>query len=47
MIRLHSVRDERTGADDHPQAYFALVVALIITVKLVKWAKRWELMAVA
>ena len=31
----------------HRLAQFALAVALIITVKLVKWAKRWESMAVA
>jgi hypothetical protein len=31
----------------HRLAQFALAVALIITVKLVKWAKRWEGMAVA
>jgi transposase len=31
----------------HRLAQFALAVALIITVKLVKWAKRWEQMAVA
>jgi transposase len=31
----------------HRLAQFALAVALIITVKLVKWAKRWDLMAVA
>jgi hypothetical protein len=28
----------------HRLAQFALAVALIITVKLVKWAKRWESM---
>ena len=31
----------------HRLAQFALAVALIITVKLVKWAKRWDSMAVA
>jgi transposase len=31
----------------HRLAQFALAVALIITVKLVKWAKRWDGMAVA
>jgi len=31
----------------HRLAQFALAVALIITVKLVKWAKRWEQMALA
>jgi len=31
----------------HRLAQFALAVALIITVKLVKWAKRWASMAVA
>jgi transposase len=31
----------------HRLAQFALAVALIITVKLVKWAKRWDPMAVA
>ena len=31
----------------HRLAQFALAVALIITVKLVKWAKRWGSMAVA
>ena len=31
----------------HRLAQFALAVALIITVKLVKWARRWESMAVA
>jgi transposase len=31
----------------HRLAQFALAVALIITVKLVKWAKRWQSMAVA
>ena len=31
----------------HRLAQFALAVALIITVKLVKWAKRWDAMAVA
>jgi hypothetical protein len=28
-------------------AQFALAVALIIAIKLVKWAKRWDSMAVA
>jgi transposase len=36
--------DRFTG---HRLAQFALAVALIITVKLVKWAKRWDSMAVA
>jgi transposase len=31
----------------HRLAQFALAVVLIITVKLIKWAKRWESMAVA
>jgi hypothetical protein len=31
----------------HRLAQFALADALIITVKLVKWAKRWDSMAVA
>ena len=31
----------------HRLAQFALAVALIITVKLVKWAQRWDSMAVA
>ncbi len=31
----------------HRLAQFALAVALIVTVKLVKWAKRWDSMAVA
>jgi transposase len=31
----------------HRLAQFALAVALIITVKLVKWAKRWDSMAAA
>ena len=31
----------------HRSAQFALAVALIVTVKLVKWAKRWDSMAVA
>ena len=31
----------------HALAQFALAVALIITVKLVKWTKRWGSMAVA
>jgi len=31
----------------HRLAQFALAVALIITVKLVKWARRWDSMAVA
>jgi len=31
----------------HRLAQFALAVALIITVKLVKWAKRWDGMAIA
>ncbi len=31
----------------HRLAQFSLAVALIITVKLVKWAKRWDSMAVA
>ena len=31
----------------HRLAQFALAIALIITVKLVKWAKRWDSMAVA
>jgi transposase len=31
----------------HRLAQFALAVALIITVKLVKWAKRWDSMAIA
>ena len=31
----------------HRLAQFALAVALIITVKLVKWAKRWDSLAVA
>jgi transposase len=31
----------------HRLAQFALAVALIITVKLVKWSKRWDSMAVA
>jgi len=31
----------------HRLAQFALAVALIITVKLVKWAKRWDSMAMA
>lgn len=31
----------------HRLAQFALAVALIITVKLVKWAKRWQSLAVA
>lgn len=31
----------------HRLAQFALAVALIITVKLVKWSKRWDAMAVA
>ena len=31
----------------HRLAQFALAVALIIMVKLVKWAKRWESMPVA
>jgi transposase len=31
----------------HRLAQFAMAVALIITVKLVKWAKRWDSMAVA
>ncbi len=31
----------------HRLAQFALAVALIITVKLVKWAKKWDSMAVA
>ena len=31
----------------HRLAQFALAVALIITVKLMKWAKRWDSMAVA
>jgi len=31
----------------HRLAQFALAVALIITVKLVKWAKRWDSMALA
>jgi transposase len=33
--------------NSHRLAQFALAVALIITVKLVKWAKRWEQMALA
>ena len=31
----------------HRLAQFALAVSLIITVKLVKWSKRWDSMAVA
>jgi transposase len=31
----------------HRLAQFALAVALIITVKLMKWAKRWDSMAIA
>jgi transposase len=31
----------------HRLAQFALAVALIITVKLIKWAKRWDSLAVA
>ena len=31
----------------HRLAQFALAVALIITVKLVKWARRWDSMAIA
>jgi hypothetical protein len=31
----------------HRLAQFALAVALIIAVKLVKWSKRWDAMAVA
>ena len=31
----------------HRLAQFALAVALIITVKLVKWSRRWGSMAVA
>jgi hypothetical protein len=31
----------------HRLARFALAVALIIAVKLVKWSKRWDSMAVA
>ena len=33
--------------NSHRLAQFALAVALIITVKLVKWANRWEQMALA
>jgi transposase len=31
----------------HRLAQFALAVALIITIKLVKWAERWGSMAIA
>jgi transposase len=47
LSNLGQLRRNTNRFSAHRLAQFALAVALIITVKLVKWAKRWESMAVA
>ena len=44
---LRSAAAQYRPVHAHRLAQFALAVALMITVKLMKWAKRWDSMAVA